>query len=383
MAVRIPLVAGGAGTLNACVQGGFAIFLGEPLAGSLFLVTALIYGGATVYYYRTGDARSGVRVLLWASLANNIGIHIALGGFVWSGMSLGWGILVTTSSALFLGRRPTILLGSSYAFAAVVLVFLEPALRATREAPAAAVSAILGANMFILSLAILVPMTVLLVGQIASEQARANELLFNVLPTVIARRLKETPGVIAEEFDECTVLFADIVGFTRHASEVPPERLVAELNHIFSRFDDLVRAHRAEKIKTIGDGYMAVAGAPVPIPDHVDCICRLALAMAAEMSHINEVLGTSFKLRVGINTGSVVAGVIGASRFSYDLWGDTVNVASRMESQGRPGSIQVTKAVVDRAGDEFLFEPAGAVQVKGLDEMEVFALVGTIPVNRR
>lgn len=373
---RLPLFAGITATLNIAWQAAFPFLYGEPVAGWVAVATGLVYSTATLFYYLTGNARAGLYVILWVSLANNLGIHVSLGGFAWSGMALGWGVLVTAAAALFLGRRSATHIGLSYATAAVVMAILEPGLRVGRDPPAAEVSTLLAVNMFVVSLVILVPMVVLLVEQIAREQARANDLLLNVLPSAIARRLKETPGVIADEFEECTVLFADIVGFTAHSSTVRPELLVQELNLVFSRFDDLAMGLGVEKIKTIGDGYMAVAGAPLPSDGHVDSICSLALAMEAEMPRINDSLGTAFELRIGINTGSVVAGVIGVSRFAYDLWGDTVNVASRMESQGEPGRIQVTGAVVEKASDGFRFEPAGKIDVRGRGEMDVFALVG-------
>lgn len=354
----------------------FSFLSGEAAAGWVAIVTGVAYSGSTAYYYASGRAELAVQVILWASVANNLANHIVMGGFAWSGMALGWGVLVTTAAALFLGRRSTALSGATYLGAAIVLAFFEVPLRATRSAPAPEVSMLFAVNMFVVSLVLLIPITTLLIEQISREQSRANSLLLNVLPEVVAARLKDSPGVIADEFEETTVLFADLVGFTRHSSEVPPERLVDELNHVFSRFDDLVRGHGAEKIKTIGDGYMAVAGAPVPTSDHVDCICSLALAMGAAMHGINQDLGTSFQLRIGINTGSVVAGVIGASRFAYDLWGDTVNVASRMESQGDPGRIQVARSVVDKASSQYRFEPAGTLDVRGRGEMEVFTLAG-------
>lgn len=374
IAARLPLLAGIGATLSIIWMATFSFVSGEASAGWVAVITGVAYAGSTTYYFASGRAELAVKVILWASVANNIVNHIVMGGFAWSGMALGWGVLVTTAAALFLGRRSTTLIGATYLAAAILLAFFEVPLRETRVAPSPEVSMLFAVNMFVVSLVLLVPMTTLLIEQIAREQARANSLLLNVLPEAVAVRLKESPGVIADEFDECTVLFADIVGFTKHSSEVPPDRLVNELNHVFSRFDDLVRDQGAEKIKTIGDGYMAVAGAPIPSSGHVDRICSLALAMEAEMPDINRALDTNFELRIGINTGSVVAGVIGASRFAYDLWGDTVNVASRMESQGEPGRIQVTRAVVEGARDSYRFEPAGTLDVRGRGEMEVFTL---------
>jgi class 3 adenylate cyclase len=378
-AARLPVFAGYGSALNAFAIGVFVFTQGEVGAGWLALITAAAYAVATVYYVLSGNAERTTGILLWTSLANNIGVHVLLGGFAWSGVSLGWGVLITSASALFLSRRSTLLIGGAYLVAAVVLFYFEARLRAGRPEPPVIVSTVLAMDMFIVSLLLIAPIASLLVDQIAREQSRTNSLLLNVLPGVVAKRLKQSPGVIADEFDECTVLFADIVGFTTHTHGVSPERLVEELNHVFSRFDALAQTHGVEKIKTIGDGYMAVAGVPVPHPRHVESICDLALAMSEEIPAINETLGTDFQVRIGVNTGSVVAGVIGTSRFSYDLWGDTVNVASRMESQGTAGKIQVTEAVVDHVGSGFLFEAAGTLDIRGRGEMPVYVLVGRRP----
>lgn len=375
-AARLPVFAGFGSALNALAIGVFVFTQGESIAGSLAVLTAGAYTGTTVYYVSSGNAERMTRILLWTSLANNIGIHVTLGGFAWSGVALGWGVLITTASALFLSHRSTLLIGGTYLVATFTLALFESRLRASRAEPPVLLSTVLAVDMFIVSLLLIVPITILLVDQIAREQARANSLLLNVLPDVIVKRLKESPGVIADEFEECTVLFADIAGFTTHSNNVTPERLVEELNHVFSRFDALAQSRGAEKIKTIGDGYMAVAGAPVAQDGHVEMICDLALDMKEELPAINETLGTDFQIRIGINTGKLVAGVIGTSRFTYDLWGDTVNVASRMESQGHRGKIQVTRAVVDKAGSRFSFESVGTLVVRGRGEMPVYVLAG-------
>jgi len=274
-------------------------------------------------------------------------------------------VLITATSALVLSRRHTAALGGSYLLAAVILAFFEPNLQASRQQPAVELTTVVAMDMFVASLIILIPTIVILVGQMVREQAQANSLLLNVLPEVIADRLKESPGVIADSFEDCTVLFADLVGFTEYAATVAPERLVALLNLIFSRFDELVAQRGAEKIKTVGDGYLVIAGAPVPRPDHVATMCHLALEMQETIGKLNAEQGSDFRLRIGLNTGPVVAGVIGESRFSYDLWGDTVNLASRMQSRGHPGAVQTTEVVYLRARESFRFEPAGIVDLRG------------------
>jgi adenylate cyclase len=193
------------------------------------------------------------------------------------------------------------------------------------------------------------------------EHARSERLLLNVLPAPISARLKRDEGVIADRFPEATVLFADIEAFTPRSARLEPEAVVGLLDDMFSEFDRLVEQRSLEKIKTIGDAYMVAGGIPVPRADHCEAVADLALAMLAE-SHRRE---DDLRLRIGFDTGPVVAGVIGRRRFIYDLWGDTVNTASRMESHGVPGAIQVTSRVHERLRDRYVFEPRGTIEVKG------------------
>ncbi|MGC1244923.1 MAG: adenylate/guanylate cyclase domain-containing protein, partial [Spirulinaceae cyanobacterium] len=208
------------------------------------------------------------------------------------------------------------------------------------------------------------------------EQARSERLLLNILPKTIAEQLKHYEGSLAERFDEATVLFADIVEFTPISADVAPLELVSTLNQIFSCFDQLAEELGLEKIKTIGDAYMVAGGLPVPRADHVEAIADIALAMQKEIGRFKQENGKPFRLRIGINTGPVVAGVIGIKKFIYDLWGDTVNVASRMESQGAEGEIQVTEATYKRLQENYLFIHRGKVNIKGKGDMKTYWLKG-------
>jgi adenylate cyclase len=205
------------------------------------------------------------------------------------------------------------------------------------------------------------------------EQAKSEQLLLNILPPPIADRLKQAPGVIADRFDAVTVLFADIVGFTELAAGVAPEVLVGMLNEVFSRFDQLAEQHGLEKIKTIGDSYMAVGGLPMPRSDHASAVAAMALDMQAVVHSLS---GGALCVRIGIHSGPVVAGVIGTKKFSYDLWGDTVNVASRMESHGLAGKIQISEATYRLIQHEFVCEARGCIYVKGKGEMLVWHMHG-------
>lgn len=209
------------------------------------------------------------------------------------------------------------------------------------------------------------------------EQEKSEQLLLNILPEPIANQLKQNPGAIAEQFNEVTIMFADIVGFTPLSARLKPIELVNLLNQIFSTFDELAEQLGLEKIKTIGDAYMVAAGLPIPRADHAEAIADMALAMQTAIERFRTEFGENIQIRIGINTGVVVAGVIGTKKFIYDLWGDAVNVASRMESSGQPGSIQVTEATYERLKDKYVFQKRGAIKVKGKGEMVTYWLVGS------
>jgi adenylate cyclase len=213
---------------------------------------------------------------------------------------------------------------------------------------------------------------------LAVEQDRSERLLLNVLPAPIAARLKRGEAVIADRFPEVTVLFVDLVDFTRSSDRSTPERVVQVLDDLFTAFDRLARRHGLEKIKTIGDAYMAVGGLPAPRPDHAEAVAEMALAVREEVGRHLDPAGQPLALRIGIDTGPVVAGVIGTTKFSYDLWGDTVNTASRMESQGVVGCIQVTERTYRRLRDRYRFERRGPVQVRGKGELVTWFLLGRI-----
>lgn len=208
------------------------------------------------------------------------------------------------------------------------------------------------------------------------EQEKAELLLLNILPKPIADRLKQNPQSIADSFADVTVLFADLVNFTRLSEQISPTELVERLNRIFSAFDVLAEKHGLEKIKTIGDSYMVVGGLPMVRPDHAEAIAEMALDMISEIIRFNAEYKQAFNIRLGINTGPVVAGVIGIKKFIYDLWGDTVNTASRMESHGVPGCIQVTEVTYQRLQNQYLFEARGVIPVKGKGEMMTYFLRG-------
>jgi len=214
-----------------------------------------------------------------------------------------------------------------------------------------------------------------------NERAKANRLLLNVLPKEIAPSLKDGQKSIAERFDSASVLFADIVGSTPLFSDLEPEEAVDWLNDVFSMFDDLVEKYGLEKIRTVGDNYMVASGVPVRKPDHAIAIGHLALDMVQHLGEMPARNGKRLDFRLGINSGTLVAGVIGQSKFHYDIYGDAVNIASRMESHGVAGRVQVSQATYELLKEDFELEARGRITIKGSDEMETWFLVGRkVPV---
>lgn len=208
------------------------------------------------------------------------------------------------------------------------------------------------------------------------QQEQSEKLLLNILPKPIAERLKAEQSTIADSFAQVSVLFADIVGFTELSARMSPTELVKRLNVIFSHFDQLAEKYGVEKIKTIGDAYMVVGGLPTPTQDHAEAIAQMALGMQEKIAKLCAETGEKLAIRVGINSGPVVAGVIGVSKFTYDLWGDTVNVAARMEATGFSGSIQVTDVTYELLKDKYMFERRGVIPVKGKGDMMTYWLLG-------
>ena len=207
------------------------------------------------------------------------------------------------------------------------------------------------------------------------EREKSESLLLNILPPTIATKLKAGEKNIADGFGEATILFADMVGFTQLSEKISPPELVTLLNDIFSRFDRLTDKHDLEKIKTIGDAYMVVGGLPIPRDNNAEAIADIALDMLAEISLFNTENNLNLSIRIGINTGPVVAGVIGTKKFIYDLWGDAVNTASRMESHGIPDTIQVSETSYNLLKEKYLFEERGKISIKGKGEMNTYLLL--------
>ena len=208
------------------------------------------------------------------------------------------------------------------------------------------------------------------------ERQKSENLLLNILPQAVAQRLKENPSVIADHFNSTTLLFTDIVGFTKMSESLTPSEVVGLLNQIFSTFDDLAEKYKLEKIKTVGDAYMVASGFPEPRPDHVEAVADFALEIQDILSTIRTTRNRTISMRTGIHTGPAVAGVIGNKKFIYDVWGDTVNTASRMESHGIEGKIQVSEVTYKQLRENYVLQKRGSIEVKGKGEMITYLLQG-------
>ena len=300
----------------------------------------------------------------------NVYAHVVLGGYAYSGGVLLFGVAFVSVSALLLGKKATMVVGLTYAAAGVTLGLLEDSLRARRAAPDPTVTTIFFVLVLVGSINIVAPLIVYFMGRLRHEHERAEGLLLNVLPRVVAAELKEKGSTTAQRFDEVSVLFADIVGFTPLSATMEPEDLVERLNTVFTYFDSLAERYGVEKIRTIGDTYMVASGIPVPRQDHARALAGMALDMLAYAAQ------GSLSFRIGINSGPAVAGVIGTRKFQYDIWGDTVNTASRMESHSEPGRIQISDATNHLISDDFVTTYRGPIEVKGKGTLTTWWLDG-------
>jgi adenylate cyclase len=309
-------------------------------------------------------------------------LQASLGGFVASSAMILWAIFTPLAALALEGLRRSVVWFVAFFAELVVLGLLDPRLS---QDPAALPTGLV-ITFFVLNVMGLTLSAYVMLGYfveqrerarraLEAERERSERLLLNVLPGPIAERLKVGTGVIADHYDTVSVLFADLVGFTERSLVLAADELVALLDEIFSAFDRLADAEGVEKIKTIGDAYMVAGGLPEPRPDHLEAVARMALAMRDEIAAIAARTGRSWlAVRIGIDTGPVVAGVIGRRKFIYDLWGDTVNTASRMESHGLPGKIQVTDRVAAALGPGFAVRPRGTSELKGKGPMATFLL---------
>jgi adenylate cyclase len=366
----------------AALWGALYLAFGSPVGVVPLVYFAVLLGGIVVFS-RTRDFPQLLRVGQVAILFAPTLSMIPLGGFLESGGVGLWGILAPLGALVFSDVRT-----AARWYVAYVVVFLGSGIAGEAIGPIwepvpgwftstmLALNIAVGGTIVFILLAVFARQRSEALAALRLEQAKAENLLLNILPRSIADKLKAETQPIADQHESASILFADVADFTPWSERLPPEEVVGYLDHLFSRFDELAEQHGLEKIKTIGDAYMVAAGVPTPRPDHARALAFMALDMLAVMCADDEVGRLGLELRVGINSGPVVAGVIGRKRFLYDLWGDAVNTASRMESHGTPGRIQITRATYELLADEFECESRGTITVKGKGEVEAWYLLG-------
>ncbi len=366
--VRIVTAALWFSAANTALNALIFVWFQEPGAAWIAVLLGVAYLGAWVLFVATGSVHWTTVVVVAASATGVVGVHVALGGYANSGAWLFWFITLALSTALGFRRNVWMGLATLFAVVAIIFGFLEVPLQSSRPAPDPVLPALLFPVVLVANLAMSSLLFVQLLGRLGFERQRAEGLLLNVLPAEVAAELKATGSTTPRHYDGISVLYADIVGFTPQSAGMDPDELVSSLNEVFTAFDAMARRHGAEKIRTIGDNYMVAAGVPVPREDHAEALAAMALDM---LTYAED---SPWSFRIGINSGPAVAGVIGTEKFQYDLWGDTVNTASRMESHGEAGRIQITEATNELINETFTTTRRGPIDVKGKGTLDTWWL---------
>jgi len=352
--------------------------LGRPWSGLIPLVQSVVVAAVLARFVVTKRLGllpvpflgSGILLPLW--------LQLSLGGYVHGSAVVMWAFMAPLFSLLIRPARETTIWLAAFVGDLGLAALLDASVaRNVQPLPNVAIL-----TLFALNLAGTGQLTFLVISYFRAQrdaaERRSEKLLLNVLPEPIAARLKRGEEPIADHHDDITVLFADLAGFTVRSAHETPAETVAVLNEVFSVFDGLVRRYGLEKIRTIGDSYMVAAGVPLARPDHAHAICAMALDVRREVARLNAAHDWDLSFRIGINSGPAVAGIVGREKFHYDLWGDTVNIASRMESHGLPDQIQVTEPVYERLKGDFAFERRGLIEVKGKGPTLTYFLVGHV-----
>jgi adenylate cyclase len=369
--------------LLALLWGGLYLWFDEPVAASIPLLYSVAVISSLVVYSTTRRYRWFRFVQLFLILVLPFLLQLALGGFVSASAVIIWSLLAPLGALAMAGRSQALAWFGAYVALVVVVELIQPSLGIDNKLPTTVIAVFFVMNVVAPSGVAFVAMHYF-VGQkdqafelLHVEQEKSERLLLNVLPREIAEVLKHDGRTIATRFPAVTVLFADVVGFTPLSQGLAPEELVELLNDVFSFFDSLAEKHGLEKIRTIGDAYMVASGVPVPRDDHAHALARMALEMTGYRPPDLLAITGPLEFRLGMSSGPAVAGVIGKAKFQYDVWGDTVNTASRMESHGVPGRIQISEATHRLIGDDFICEHRGQVEVKGKGALDTWFLIGS------
>jgi adenylate cyclase len=355
---------------------GLPVSAAIPFAYQVASVASLIYFARSKSYRMLRFSQAAMMTLLPFLL------QWSLGGYVASSVVSLWALVAAVGTMFFFTASGSIPWFGLFVGLAVVSGLLDPIVSAN---PAPIPDPIRTAFFVLNVTGVSLTVYVLLQYAVRARDdafARSEGLLLNVLPRSIAQRLKHEPGVIADAHDEVTVLFADVVDFTPFTERTEPARVVGVLDEIFKAFDELAERHGLEKIKTIGDAYMVAAGLPEPRPDHAQAMAEMAIDMQAAVARVCGPLGLDIAIRIGMESGPVIAGVIGRHKFIYDLWGDAVNTASRLESHGVSGRIQVGETAYQLLCDRYAFEDRGEIELKGKGRRHAYLLVGRLLSER-
>lgn len=373
--IAIAVFSSAMGVFFSATIGLFVYWNNETLAGWILLgLAAWMALPAVIYIWRWITFETFARLSFIGLLVVNITCTILLGGLRGSGAFVVWSLLPALLSAILLSTRETLYWGFVFMATLVVSLFLPDMLGQKSELSLEMEKFLFLFNIGGIAGFVLVFLQFFVI-QRDQYQERSDSLLLNILPREIADILRNENRVVAEAFDGASILFADVVNFTPMSAEMTPVELVNLLNEVFSHFDTLSEKHGLEKIKTIGDCYMVASGIPRPRNDHAQAVTRMALDIV-EYVKAHDFNGRKLAFRIGINSGPVIAGVIGQKKFAYDLWGDAVNTASRMESHGGSNVIQITQSTYELIKDDFTCEPKGRIQVKGKGEMEIWHVTG-------
>jgi adenylate cyclase len=368
--------------LAAAVWGTTFCLLGELSSGIISLFYSMVTLGSLVYFSHSHK----YRVFLFSQLVMGLLLPfchmILLGGVIDSSAVFLWSLISPLGALIFYGPKQALFWWLAYIGLLVAGGVLTSVLHVQNYLTAG-----WKVTFFVLNLGGVSSIVIVMLNYfnrkrnevlqlLRIEEKKADNLLLNILPKEIAIRLKNEERTIAEQFDCASILFADLVGFTSLTTRLAPDEMVTLLNDVFSHFDTLVEKYGLEKIRTIGDNYMVAAGAPRRRKDHAQALARMALEMRQYIGNLPLLGDQRVEFRIGINSGPVIGGVIGRRKFVYDLWGDAVNIASRMESQGLAGKIQITSTTRDLIQEQFLCKPRGTVSIKGRGEMKTWFLEG-------
>ena len=354
------------------------VALGKPLSGLIPLVISVVVAAIFARFVQTKRLGLLPVPFLGFGILLPLLLQLSLGGYVRGSAVVMWAFMAPLFSLLLRPARETAIWLAIFVGDLVLAALLDASVaQKVQPLPNVAILTLFALNIAGIGSLTFLALSYFRVQRDAAER-RSEKLLLTILPESIAARLKRGEEPIADHHDDITVLFADLAGFTVRSAHETPAETVAVLNEVFSVFDGLVRRYGLEKIRTIGDSYMVAAGVPVARPDHAHAICAMALDLRGEVARLNANHDWDLSFRIGINSGPAVAGIVGREKFHYDLWGDTVNIASRMESHGLPDQIQVTEPVYERLKNDFVFERRGFVDVKGKGPTLTYLLVGRV-----